>query len=206
MTSSNIFNALVTLYNINSNDGDTDNTQRIEHIMTVRYNQPLYKVYNWVNEGGDPQIDYIGYDLEDAQQAFEAAERIDSYKNRNQEWLLEAILDDNYKVLASKEIPAINDSTNAILYNVQNHFGGKYNNYVLPNGEFLKLRIADHSGLIKNVDGEYISIVISNDNPTATFKMSGMGMGNEFIFEDSYSEEEIINQINQMLIAAGIQP
>ncbi len=99
-------------------------------------------------------------------------------------------------------IPAINESTDEILYDVQKHFGGKYTRIELSNGKTLELRIADHSGKYANVafKDRYLSIVIANENPTEAFyKESAVGMSNEYYYNDSYTAEEIITEIQDKI-------
>src|SRR5512147_2587920 len=65
-----------------------DEKQRIRAILWNRYQEPIYKVWNWCDEGGDPYVEYLGYDLEQARHELATAGQIDDYKHRAQTWTL----------------------------------------------------------------------------------------------------------------------
>ena len=74
-------------------------------------------------------------------------------------------------------------SENTLRY-IQDYFGGKYSHELLPNGKVLKVRIADHSGRMKNDEGEdeALHVVIApmdrtkhtfGDTPENTLRFDG---------------------------------
>lgn len=45
---------------------------------------PIYKTYNWANEGGDPEIYYYGYDYDDAESELTESNRVSEFADRDQ--------------------------------------------------------------------------------------------------------------------------
>lgn len=85
------------------------------------------------------------------------------------------------------------------LYEVQDEYGGKYKDIELPNGKFLKLRIADHSGRLKNDYGadEVLHVIIGKDKTKNQF-FSEQPV-NKLIFDGTESKSEIIKSINNKI-------
>lgn len=200
-----MINELIEIFEDNIHDYKV--TNRVASIIHKRYGMGYYQVYCWVNEGGDPEYAYKGYDINKAKLALQTAGHVKGFEHMLNTWLLECVKSDNIEIIEYRDIVAINDNTDAILYEVQQHFGGKYSTHWIDedNGDYLTLRVADHSGKHRNVNGRYISIVIANDNKTEHFyKSSSEGMRNEHYYNDEYSAEHIINDITRMLAEAGI--
>ena len=199
----NIYNDLVSMYD----SATRSEKERITNIMEVRYNQGIYVVENWINEGGDPDIDYTGYDLDDAKHVLSVAGYVEGFEGQAQTWSLEERFENGEtKYIDTKDIAAINTDSDAILYEVQKHFGGKYTYHNLENEGTLTLRIADHSGKHKNITTEeYLSIVIANDNATIDFYANGPeGIRNEYHFDSSNTSAEIIEFITNELYQIGV--
>ena len=152
---------------------------------------------------GDP--DQLGkfYTEAAAKRAFEKADERQE-GSEDQDNIIDLISqgdEGDFISINSKSIPAINDATREILYDVQREFGGKYTNIELPNGKILNLRIADHSANRKNNTGDRnLSVVISNLNPTKRFRGQIDKMHpNEIIVNSELSVEQIIEQINEAI-------
>lgn len=198
-----IYNDLVAMYAHST----LSERERIETIMYARYQQGLYTVMNWINEGGNPKYAYKGYDLDEAKSELASAGRVDDFESQAQTWNLCEITPDGSETwIDSKDIPAINESTDDLLADVQQHFGGKYSTHEVERGDSIKLRIADHSGKHTNNFGEKcISIVIANVNNTEHFyKNSPIGISNEHFFDDTSTAEEIISHITIILLEEGV--
>ena len=196
---------LLAAYEANHYDSD-----RIEIILRNRYAMPMYKVFNWIDEGGDPEIEYYGLSLEKATEAMNEAGRVSGFEDRDQNWIISTedtqgeIIED---CVGSRYIPAINNETDMILSDVKAHFGGKYTSHSISDDESIKLRIADHSGKHRNCIGtKYISIVIAEKNPTKHFTQGPEGMGNEYYFDSSYTAEDIIKEVTTLLLEEGVAP
>lgn len=188
-------NTFLNLAALHSTTRDKATRDRIEAILTERYRVSIYVVSNWIDEQGDPAIEYRGYDLIAAIEALYEAGRVVGFETRNQMWHLFSEINDESICLDSREICAINAATDDILYEVKKHFGGKY---TYQNG--IKLRIADHSGKWANNSGEHcISIVIANKNATAKFRQSADGIPHEYFFDESNTVTEIVEFINNEL-------
>ena len=195
----NIFASLVAAFS--NRHTSTDEKERIEAIMEVRYEQPLYTVENWSDDASDPIIYYRGYDMNAAQEALMNADRDSDVAHREQMvGLYETIAGEASGYLAAKKIPAINEESDSLCYEVQQHFGGKYTIKDLPNGDTVKLRIADHSGKSANNFGSNcISIVIADKNYTAHFRQQAGAIAEEYYFDSATSSKEIITFINKLL-------
>lgn len=185
---------------------DKSDKIRIETIMTLRYNQGLYVVYNWINEGGNPNVEYSGYDIDKARTELSSCIRVEGYETQDQTWYLVERLADNDVIIDSKDILAINTTTDELLYLVRKHFGGKYTTCLTKDGDTVKLRIADHSGKHRNNKGDKcLSIVIANYNPTSIFRTDGpSGISNELYFNDDYTVQDIITAIIEELLELGV--
>jgi hypothetical protein len=199
----NIFAALVNLYTTSNRQDKA----RIDTIMEVRYNQGQYIVYNWINENGNPDVEYKGYDIEEATSDLASCVRVECYEGRDQTWFLVEKLGDNEEiVIDSKHILAINTTTDELLNEVRNHFGGKYTTHSTEDGDTIELRIANHSGKHRNIQADKcLSVVIANHNATSKFRTSGPeGIGNEISFDEEYTAEYIIEAINAELLEMGV--
>jgi hypothetical protein len=179
--------------------------KRIETIFFERYNTNYYRVYSWANENGNPDIEYKGYDLQEARESFNSCRYVEGYEHQAVTWFLECGDD----VIDSKDVPPINAATQRIMWDVQQHFGGKYSTFEMEDGEIIKLRISDHSG--KHCNNGYgekcISIVIANDNVTERFYTQGPeGISNEYYYDEETTAEQIIDDINTMLENEGVKP
>ncbi len=95
-------------------------------------------------------------------------------------------------------------SENALRY-IQDYFGGKYSHEMLPNGKILKIRITDHSGRMKNDEGEdeALHVVIApidrtkysfNDTPENTLRFDGTEGKKKILFNIIKRIKEIKNQ------------
>ena len=212
---------------------------------------PVYEVENWANEQGNPEINYYGYDKNEALKELEDSGRVEGFENHNQtvnlyenkpkynntkledvlslyktlpkEEFIERFPDKKsladfigYKVersdqiIESKDISPINETTDEILSNVQNKFGGKYPDVPIKFNkegdptEYMRIRIADHTGNYYSIGGDGIrpdlSIVISNQDPTLKrFGRSENEIPNEYHFDEDSSYEEIIDFINSKI-------
>jgi len=120
------------------------------------------------------------------------------------------LIDEDRDIKKYDSIEPINEKSNDLLYEIQNHFRATngYNTiYLDEDGEkTLKLRIKDHSGKHKNQGDEtyFLSIVISNLNPTSHFRTSYEGFSNEkeYEFDSDTSKDEIIDFINEKIQTA----
>lgn len=205
-----LFNELVYQYDQLKHRGSPDKEKRekIERVLFKRYNASLYIVRNWVNEGGDSMDAYIGFDEDKARHIFDSYknDRIEDFAHKEQMWELSAITDNGEpEIIDSNIIPPVNDTTESLLYEVQNHYGGKYTLHYLPEyKDYLQLRIADHSGKHRNTTGPYLSIVIANDNVTERFRRGPEGMSHEHYFDDSWDAKSIIEEINRLMDFEGV--
>lgn len=183
-----------------------DEKNRIANILQARYSMPTYRVYNWVDEAGDPDVEYIGFDLVLAQDALNEAVRIEGFETITQTWLLASTLneDSDEVIVDSKDIAPINEETDSIMYDVRSHFGGKYTSHLISDNDSIQLRIADHSGNCYNCTGRCISIVIADLNATERFLHSSKQMTNEYFFGSEYTADEIIEEVTAMLLEEGV--
>ena len=198
MKQGNICQSLKLMYSDRATSGEQKS--RIVSIMENRYKQPLYLVSNGAHENSDPEIDYMGYDLESAHNAISLAERLSDYDGE-QDWLLLARLEgEEDTVLDMKTISDVNSTTDELLNEVTRHFVGKYTSHTDSKGNHIKLRISNHSGKwINNRGTATISVVIANKNATEKFALSDIGIKNELFFNEKDTTEEIINAINSEL-------
>ena len=192
------------LINAYSNDTYVFDRERIQNILWIRYQLPILEVSNWPEDAPDPYVEYRGYDIESANAELQSTGRLSDYAHREQTWqLLEKAPDgEHIGEIDSRTIPAINESTDDLLREVQDAFGGKYSRHETEDGDTIKLRIADHSGKHRNNTycEECISIVIANDNVTGHFRSQGPeGISNEHYYDDTYTAEEIIAEIKDLL-------
>ena len=125
------------------------------------------------------------------------------YKDKNYYKLYE---EGDFESIDSKDIDYVNKKADELLTKVYNHFGKKYNIIWLDKDETisLNLRIADHSGKWKNkgTNDYFLSIVISDKNPTEKFYKSspeGLKRDEEEIFRSDATFEEIIDFINNKI-------
>lgn len=202
-TKGNIFAALVNLYTTS----DRQDKQRIDTIMEVRYSQGQYVVYNWIDQNGNPDVEYKGYDLVEATSDLASCVRVEGYEGRDQTWFLVERLGDNEEiVIDSKDILAINTTTDELLNEVRKHFGGKYTTHSTEDGYVIELRIADHSGKHRNIQADRcLSVVIANHNATSKFRTSGPeGIGNEISFDEEFTADDIIAAIDSELLEMGV--
>lgn len=113
-------------------------------------------------------------------------------------------------VIKTKDISPINETTDEILSNVQNKFGGKYSDVPIKFDkegdpiEWMRIRIADHTGNYYSIGGDGtkpdLSIVISNKDATLKrFGRSENEIPNEFRFDEDSTPEEIIDFINEKI-------
>ena len=117
------------------------------------------------------------------------------------------IIDDGeWNDLEADSVERINEKADKLLSEVYNYYGRKYNTIYLDEDETisLKLRIADHSGKWKNKGSEdyFLSIVISDKNPTEDFYMNsseGLNREQEEVFSSENTFEEIIEFINEKI-------
>ena len=117
------------------------------------------------------------------------------------------IIDDGeWNDLEADSVERVNEKADKLLSEVYNYYGRKYNTIYLNEDETisLKLRIADHSGKWKNKGSEdyFLSIVISDKNPTEDFYMNsseGLNREQEEVFSSENTFEEIIEFINEKI-------
>jgi len=113
-------------------------------------------------------------------------------------------------VIDSRTIKPINETTEEILSDVQNKFGGKYVDVPIKFDtegdtiEFMRLRIANHTGNYYSIGGDGdrpgLSIVIANQDPTyKRFGRSENEIPNEYHFDEDATAEEIIDFINEKI-------
>lgn len=191
------------------NEASRSDKERIRRILWYRYETPLLLVQAWPEGLCDPAVEYSGYDMEAAKEALRNGGRIEGLEHSNIRWhLLEVDADGSQvNIIDRLDIPAINEATESILYTVQQYFGGKYTTHETEDGDPIKLRIADHSGKHRNnTYGEKcISIVVANNNVTEHFRSKGPeGIRDEYYYDDSYSVEDVISEIEQLLIEEGV--
>ncbi len=109
--------------------------------------------------------------------------------------------------ILNDSIERVNKESDSILQEVTRYFGGKYSTINIDESDdpkTLKLRIADHSGKHKNkgLEDYFLSIVITNANPTEHFYTSGpegLRRSEEEIFDSGTSANEIIGFINEQI-------
>ncbi len=112
--------------------------------------------------------------------------------------------------LEGRTLRPINETTDEILSDVQNKFGGKYPDVPIKFDkegdptEWMRIRIADHTGNYYSIggDGERpdLSIVIANKDATLKrFGKSENEIPDEYRFDEDSSAEEIIDFINEKI-------
>lgn len=113
-----------------------------------------------------------------------------------------------FEELKNRGLKRINAEADEVLHDVQRHFNcyGGYKTIDLDEEgtHQLKLRIKNHSGKWKNKGSEeyFLSIVISDKDPTEHFKTAGpegISPDEEFLFDSNYTGEHIISFINEKI-------
>lgn len=135
----------------------------------------------------------------DIEEGEEISEYMDeSYYDDADYWKL---IDESIEEIENKSITRVNERTDELIDLVRMHYNALGGYVLIPIGnETLNLRIKDHSGLSKNRGRSkyFLSVVISDQNPTSRFKQSGVSFNPseeiEFTSDDSY--EKIIDTIN----------
>ena len=136
-------------------------------------------------------------------------DNIDDYTDTitlKNEKIWQIIDDGEWNDLEADSVERVNEKADKLLSEVYNYYGRKYNTIYLDEDETisLKLRIADHSGKWKNKGSEdyFLSIVISDKNPTEDFYMNsseGLNREQEEVFNSENTFEEIIEFINEKI-------
>jgi len=136
-------------------------------------------------------------------------ENIDDYtdnRSLKDKTLWKIIEEGDEQTIEVESIERVNKKADELLSEVVNHFGRKYNTIYLDEDETisLKLRIADHSGKWKNKgdDNYFLSIVISDKNPTEGFyknSAEGLKRSEEEVFSSDNTFEEIIDFVNEKI-------
>lgn len=130
----------------------------------------------------------------------------DDYLKDDKYW--EVIVESDWEQLEADAVAPVNEKADELLSDVQGHFHayGGYKTIYLDEDETvsLKLRIKDHSGKHKNkgIEDYFLSIVVSDQNPTKHFKTQGpegLSSEEEFEFGSDSSKEEIVDFINEKI-------
>ena len=139
----------------------------------------------------------------------EEDENIEDYtdeRSLKDKTLWKIIEEGDEQTIEVESIERVNKKADELLSEVVNHFGRKYNTIYLDEDETisLKLRIADHSGKWKNKgdDNYFLSIVISDKNPTEDFyknSAEGLKRSEEEVFSSDNTFEEIIDFVNEKI-------
>jgi 2'-5' RNA ligase len=167
-----------------------------ENLAIKKGGKPKYYISSWsVDSMGNPDIIGRYYTK---QQALKEFSNSDTRQEGHElsEHKIELWKTDDDLPIDSYTIGGVNDETAKILSKVAHHYGGKYSTVELPNGKILELRIAEHSANANNMEGdENLSIVIANKNVTERFQNSPSEHPNELYFDDKFTAEDIIEEI-----------